>query len=169
MRLMSSALDRVLGPLVSPPRRGRRRKEALQHAVVDVFEPRILMSAISTQPVVWASTALTYNWSESGDAINVTAHWTNPDPSATEFDIEIRELYSPFGTNFFTLATVACPITDNVVTSTAATNNSATFTLNFSTAYQIRVATIGNAGSAYSTTRTFNPAFGPAGLGLSSD
>ncbi len=111
MGFLSSAIDRVLGPLVNRIRPGKCRKGILQRAVVEALEPRQLMSASTAlRPV--CNVQVSYSAPDpSNSFVYTTVSWTNTDPKAVYFALEVKSNSSLFSTAYHQVALLDSSVT----------------------------------------------------------
>lgn len=155
MRLLSGLLS-SLGLNFSHPRKSgyrSKRKRALQKAVVETLDPRILMS-------ISAATGISESYDFSADdnvlyassSINVTFTWTNHEPASltTAISFEVQEWDNATNTpalggsaNFFSAAYFV-----------GGTANSETIALDMNSSFNIQIRTYTIDGSVVSATYT---------------
>jgi hypothetical protein len=104
MRLMTSVLDRILDSLAHGETANTRRKRqsAMQRAVMEVLESRVLMSNSAAQ---WPTDPVSnkiYLW--TGQA-QVTLSWNSSVTNATQIVLECKEITN-FSSNFYSLDTM---------------------------------------------------------------
>src|SRR4051812_11950783 len=97
MRLMTSMLERVLDSLTQGTSTTRRaRKSAMQRAVMEALEPRVLLTG-SALPVLIdpnPSNFITYASQPSAGYngyVEATVHWTNQQSDCLRIDVEVEE------------------------------------------------------------------------------
>jgi RHS repeat-associated protein len=141
MRLMTSMLDRILDslahtPLQAPSVARRARNSAMQRAVVEALEPRMLMSA-----AVVTNLTATIGSLADDVYVPVSFSWENHEPGAVAINVEAREVDAA-NTNWFQIAHFTSPTANSYISGLFQIANS----------YEVRINTITADGTASAMT-----------------